>query len=87
MGSQPKLFSGRVVALSIVGQVAFSHAPACMLCLLSGLCENLSQEAKMPTNGLLCACWHPESLRLIMFFFLGFARVPQFSKTIYPNLE
>lgn len=45
MGTQPKLFSGHVVALSIVGAVAFSHTPACMLCLLSGLCETLNQEA------------------------------------------
>lgn len=86
VGTQPKLFSGRVVALSIIGQVAFSHTPACMLCRLSGLCETLNQEAKMPTNGLLCACWHPESVRPIKEA-LGFAEAPVFSKTNYHNLD
>lgn len=55
-GHNQSCFQARVVALSIVGWVAFSHTPACMLCLLSGLCETLNQEAnKKPSVCMLAS--------------------------------
>lgn len=68
-GHNRSCFQAVLLRFQLLARYAFSHTPACMLCLLSGLCEKLSQEAKKPTNGLLSAGWHPESVRLIMFSF------------------
>lgn len=56
-----------------------------MLCLLSGLCEKLNQEAKKPTNGLLCARWHPNSVRIVMFFFRLLQKPHSFQRQIIPT--